>query len=190
MTISTYTCRRNVFEAASAYVIDDGALICREEERPARVLPLGEVVGVRLAFEPSRAQEGLWTCRVFARSGVWAVLHSSHFRGFNDLEDLWPAYRSFVTQLSAAVAAANPRARFDTGPGMMVFVFNTVALALGLFLLGAVLLFVTDDVSGWAWTRLLLLLPIVGLVWPWYSSNWPRPYDPRAIPEVLLPKVD
>ncbi len=190
MTIPTYTCRRNVFEAASTYIIDDGALICREEDRPARVLPLGEVVGVRLAFEPSRAQAGLWTCRVFSRSGVWAALHSSHFRSFNDFEDRWPAYRSFVTQLSASVAAANPRARFDTGPGVMVFVFNTVALALGLFLLGAVLLLVTDDVSGWAWTRLLLLLPIVGLVWPWYSSNWPRQYDPRAIPEALLPKVD
>ena len=164
--------------------------MCREAGQQTRSLKLPEVSRVRLAYEPTRAQLGLWTCRVFNREGVhWATLSSSHYRALLDFEDRGVSYGAFVRGLNDAVIGANPQAVFDTGPGMMAFVFNGVALVLALLLFGAMLIVVGfDEVSGWAWFRLLLLLPFVALCWPWFARNWPRRFDPKAVPAGLLPE--
>lgn len=189
MTNLTYTQRRHAFEAERTYSIEGGALVCREGAQ-ARSLPLGSVSRVRLAFEPTRVQTGLWTCRVWGRGGeLWATMSSSHYRGLYDFEDRGEAYGAFVRPLIDAVARANPVAAFDTGPGMMAFLFNGIALLLGVALFGTVLVIVgMDEVSDWAWARLLLVLPFVGLCWPWFARNWPRRFDPKAVPKGLLPK--
>lgn len=190
MTIPTYTQRRHAFEGERTYSIEDGALVCREKDRPTRSLPLSDVSRVRLAYEPTRVQTGLWACRVWGgrAKSFWGVISSTHYRGLYDFEDRGIDYGAFVRALNEAVTRANPQAVFDTGPGMMAFVFNGVALALALFMFGAMILIIGfDEVSEWAWFRLLLLLPFVALVWPWFSRNWPRRFDPKAVPEGLLP---
>jgi hypothetical protein len=190
MTIPSYTQRRHAFEGERTYSIEEGVLVCREGGRPVRSVPLAEISRVSLAYEPTRVQLGRWSCRVRGGrgAGFLGILSSTHYRGLYDFEDRGAAYGAFVRALSEAVVRANPSAVFDTGPGMMAFVFNAVALGLALLLFGAVLVLVGfDEVSSWAWFRLLLLLPFVLLCWPWFARNWPRRFDPKAVPDGLLP---
>ena len=187
MTMLTYTQRRHAFEAARTYSIENGALVCREDGRPPRALPLREVTRVQLAYEPTRVQTGLWTCRVWGGS-FWGVLSSAHYRGIYDSEDRSEAYASFVRTLNDGVTAASPNAVFMAGPGWPAFLFNGIALLLGLLLFGGVLVLVgLDEVSEWAWMRMLLILPFVALCWPWFKRNWPRRFDPKSPPSGLLP---
>ncbi|MEQ1864858.1 MAG: hypothetical protein ABL996_09415 [Micropepsaceae bacterium] len=65
MAIPIYTQRRHAFEGERTYSFEDGALVRRENGRPVRSLPLGQVSRVRLAYEPTRVQAGLWTCCVW-----------------------------------------------------------------------------------------------------------------------------
>lgn len=188
--IPTYTQRRHAFEGERAYSIENGALVCRESGRPVRTLPLGDVSRVRLAFEPTRVQQRLWTCRVWGRRDRthWAVLSSAHYRGIYDFEERDADYGVFVRALNDAVMRANPDATFDAGPGWAIFLFNGFALALALVAFGSMLVIVGfDDASEWAWFRILLLLPFVALCWPWFTRNWPRRFDPKAVPAGLLP---
>ena len=154
MAIPIYTQRRHAFEGERTYSFEDGALVRRENGRPVRSLPLGQVSRVRLAYEPTRVQAGLWTCCVWGGcdKAFWAAFSSTHYLGINDFEDRGRSYGTFVRALNDAVMRANPDAVFDTGPGLAMFMVNAAALAIGLFMFGSLLIVIGfDEVSHWAW---------------------------------------
>lgn len=184
-----YTHRRHVFEAEKTIAIEGDTLTLRENGKEKR-LKLAEVSKLRLAFEPSRAQSDLYVCRIFKKgwSVPWTVLNSQSFRGFLDFEDRAPAYRTFVRALNDAVLANNPNAEFLAGASMAGYVANAAALAVATILF-AIVIFITQG-EGWSdvtWNKLWLTIGMIPLGVIWFMRNRPRTYDPRALPDDLLP---
>jgi len=185
----SYTHRRHAFEAEKTIAIEGDDLVLREGAGERR-LALKDVAKIRLAFEPSRVQDDLYTCRIWAKGQVkpWTVLHSNSYRGIMDFDGRGLAYRTFVSALNDAVIARNPSAAFRVGTSVLMYVLNIGIVVVAFAALAWVL--VLTDGEGWpesAWVKIALALVLVPVLVFWARRNWPRSYDPRAIGDQLLP---
>jgi len=186
----TYTHRRNALEPEKTVEIDGDALVLREGAAAERRVPLVNIERIRIAFEPTRVQDTLYTCRIWikGRSSPFTVLHSQSYRGFADFEPHDLAYRGFVEALNAAVAERNPGAKFEAGASSWGYAANIGVLVLGAMALAWVLLLTGGE--GWSAitiTKALLILAMIPLGIAWVRANRPRSYDPRAIPTNVMP---
>jgi hypothetical protein len=187
-----YTHRRNVFEAEKTIAIDGNDLSLKEGAASEMRVPLSAVERVRIGFEPTRVQNTLYTCRVWVKghSGVWVTLHSQSYKGFADFEAHDAQYRTFVESLNNAVAAANPKAKFEAGSAVWVYALNIGCLGIAALALAWVLVLTGGE--GWSeitiW-KAFIVLGMIPLAVAWVGANWPRRYDPRAIPQNLIPSA-
>lgn len=185
-----YTFRRSAFEAVKTVSIDGDDLVLKEGEAAPQRMPLKNVKRMRIAFEPSRVQDNLYTCRVWMQgvSGAWITLTSTSYRGFADFDAHDPEYRAFVSALNAEVMRRNPKAVFEAGSGVFMYLLNIGLLTLGA--LALVWILVLTGGEGWSDVTLWkagVVLAMIPLAIVWIRVNWPRRYDPHAIPENLLP---
>lgn len=186
----SYTFRRSAFEATKTVSIDGDDLILKEGEAVELRKPLQTVKRMRIAFEPSRVQDSLYTCRIWMKgiSGAWITLTSQSYRGFADFEAHDQEYRAFVAALNAEVMRRNPKAVFEAGTSMFMYVLNIGLLILSVAALFWILVLTGgegwSDVTTWKAGVVLAMIPLVVV---WIRVNRPRRYDPHAIPEDLLP---
>ena len=90
--------------------------------------------------------------------------------------------------LNDSVAAANPKAKFEAGSAAWVYALNIGCLGVGVVAL--VWILVLTGGEGWSdvtmW-KAFIVLGMIPLAVAWVRANWPRRYDPRTIPQNLLP---
>lgn len=147
-----------------------------------------DMVQVRLSYRPSRFDTGRYACGLALRSGQHLTIVSTHYAGVASFEDRAASYTPFVRELIGRIAAANPQARFRGGrhPAAylaehgfllaMIVVLLLVLLEVGVLPFGDIVM-----------VKLGIVLATLPLAFVYARRNWPRTFDPRAIPADVLP---
>ena len=150
--------------------------------------PLAEVALVRLAFDPTRAETNRFELSLELRSGERFRWFNRRYVGVLDFEDRSEAFAELARRLCAEVRRANPGCRFVGGASPLRFLINVLCVAFfGLVFVAALAWFLF---AGFLWgiaLKLLLALFLGPVAYRWLRRNWPREFDPLAIPAQLLP---
>jgi hypothetical protein len=124
-----------------------------------------------------------------SHDGTRATFWSTHYVSVGEFEDRGESYRPLVRELVARAAAANPGCAFRAGKRALAY------WAEHIFLLAmvALLVFVLALVGGSGLSDLVLVkLGIVAAMIPlalrYARKNRPRPFQPAAIPQDVLPE--
>lgn len=150
--------------------------------------PYRDIREVRLTFAPTRFDRGRYRCDFQIKNGTLAAILSTHYVGFADFEDRAATYVPLVRGLIERVAVANPACKFEAGKrpgtywGEHIFLFLMVLLLV--FVLGAVGGF---SLSHLVMVKLGILVTYIPLMILYTRKNWPRSFDPRVVPDELLP---
>lgn len=149
---------------------------------------LRDVAQVRLRFFPTRVQPNRYECIVTWTNGREVKLSNEEYRGVLNFHDRSAEYCRFVRALSAAVAAENPRAGFVTGRTWLPMILEWSFLGAMLALLVVVLLLVGQiEFHTFVVAKIALVACFVPVLVQYARKNRPRSYDPRAVPEMILP---
>lgn len=196
--IVDYLGRVSVMEKLRCYRIEGPTLtIIPADPDPKDAAPpplpeklwLREVSQVRLRYFPTRVQTNRYECIVTWQNGRELKLSNEEYRGVLSFHDRSTEYRRFVRALSAAVAAENPKARFVTGRGWLPLVLEWGFLGLMIALLATVLWLVERiEFHTFVVIKIVLVLCFIPVLVQYAKKNRPRTYDPRAVPEMILPR--
>ncbi len=158
-----------------------------EKGGPAR-FPYASIAELRLCFEPTRVDQARHRCEIRLANGQKASIYSSHFAGVADFEDRAATYAPLARGLVARVAAANPACRFRSGKRPLVYWTEHIVL-LALFALLVVVLaaFGGSGLSDLVVAKLAIIIGFIPLLIMYTRKNYPRSFDPRAIPQESLP---
>jgi hypothetical protein len=143
---------------------------------------------VRLGFRPSNFGNRRFTAEIWPSKGAKIEIASASYKSMVSMEDLGPEYRAFITELHRRIANSGGNCRFEAGFAAWRWwpmVAVAVATAIALVYVGGTTLLRGDFGAG------LLVGGFMGLfawqMWPLISRNRPMRYDPRNIPEHILP---
>ena len=105
-----------------------------------------------------------------------------------DFEDRAATYVPLVRGLVARVAEANPACRFRSGKGPFVYWAEHIFLLL-MVLLIVLVVFLVGGVafSDLFLVKLGIVLGFIPLMIMYTRKNWPRRFDPAAIPKEAMP---
>ena len=149
-----------------------------------RHIALSDILRVRLRMVPLRASTDQYVCEIEPRTGARLRICSASYHHLVVVENRAATWRPLVEQLHRQLMSVSPPPQFVAGDPPLRF-----ALPIGLWLIlvaGALWLISQDAAIG-----LIALFPITFLgVFYWYRrlhANRPRPYDPRALPPILMP---
>jgi hypothetical protein len=150
--------------------------------------PLGEVRGVHLFVAHIAEYGDFGTCEIRFDAPSLLLVTASSATGFPD-EERNPVYAAFVHDLHRALAARPAKAvRFSAGAsegrlrGMQILL---VILSLFFIALPLVLLVWSGDARLLAGAMFGAIVVAGG--YAWMQKNRPRDYDPRRVPEDMLP---
>lgn len=150
--------------------------------------PYQDIREIRLSFAPTRVDRVRYRCMFQLRKGTLVSIYSTHYAGFADFEDRGATYAPLVRGLIERVAAANPACKFHAGKlpgaywGEHIFLFlMVVALVYMIGLVGGA------SLSTLVLVKLGIVVTYVPVMILYTRKNWPRSFDPRAIPDGLLP---
>jgi hypothetical protein len=158
--------------------------------RKVQEVRLGAVESVRLTYEPGRVGQKAFRTKVVLKDGKSFTFTSLNWRSLIEAQELTGEYRAFTQALCAAIAAANPGARFMAGKPRWLWlavVFVAAASLLGM----AYLVWQALRMGSTGVALLGVLLALVG-VWqiePMVRLNKPRLFRPEAVPGELMPKA-
>lgn len=196
-TSTEYLARTSVLTRLSLFRIDGGVLTITPQNSEAKpgeppavpeAIPLSHVTELRLRFFPTRVQTNRYECLVRLRDGLVIKLTNEEYRGVLTFHDRSGEYVRFVRALSLAVAAANPAAKFLTGRPWLPQLLEWGFLAAMVALLAFVLLSVGKiELHSFVIVKALLVVAFIPLLVQYARKNRPRVYDPRAVPEQVLP---
>lgn len=169
----------------SVELLDAGVqTMCRGR---ARFVAYTDIKLVRLRYTPRRGMPDLYLCTIEPHAGKPLRFSSLTHRGFvHGYEPV--AYRPFVHELHARIAAAGGRPEYWAGEPTGRFALHLVGTIIAAFV-GIGIILGDKRMPGWTIVPLLIFFGWMG--WPLVRSlraNETRRYSPRAIPENLLPK--
>lgn len=149
-----------------------------------RHVALGDIVRVRLRMFPLRAVTDQYVCEVEPRNGARLRICSASYHHLVIVENRAATWRPLVEQLHRRLMNLRPLPQFVAGDPPLRF-----AIPIGLWLVlvaGSLWLLSQGAAMG-----LVALFPItfLGVIY-WYRrlhANRPRPYDPGALPPILMP---
>ena len=184
----TYTHNPRPVGGPVSFVLQGDRLVV-DSGRKVQEVRLGAVESVRLTYEPGRVGRKAFRARVTMQDGKAFTFTSLNWRSLIEAQELTGEYRAFTQALCAAIAKANPAARFIAGkPGWLWLATAIVAAA---SLLGtAVLIWQALRLGSTGVALMGALLALVG-VWqiePMIRLNKPRSFRPEALPGELMPK--
>ena len=150
--------------------------------------PYASIAELRLCFDPTQFDDKRHRCNVRLADGRKASFYSSHFVSVGEFEDRATTYEPLVRGLVAQVFAANPACRFRSGKRPLVYwaehVFLVAMVALLVFVLGLV---GGAGLSDLVRVELAIVVGFIPLMIMYTRKNWPRRFDPAAIPAQALP---
>lgn len=183
----SYPARTSVLDQPRTYRIEPGALVV-ERAPAAQSVPFAAITEIRLRYFPTRVQTNRYECIVKAPGHGTFKITNEYFEGVLRFRDQSPAFRGFVSELCRQLAETNPRTVFRSGRDRLVFILEHVFVAGMLLALAGVLWMVGGAMRGLVVVKLVLLALFAPVVWKYARVNWPKPFDPRAVPPAMLPK--
>jgi hypothetical protein len=150
--------------------------------------PYVDIRALRLSFAPTRFDGVRYRCDLQLRQGTLAAIVSTHYAGIANFEDRSATYGPLVRGLVARVAAANPACEFRAGKhapaywGAHIFVLAMIVVLV--YVIGAVYGLSLPSIVI---IKLGILAAYIPLMIMYTRKNWPRRFDPSAIPDNLVP---
>ena len=156
--------------------------------RKVHEVRLGAVETVRMTYEPGRLGQKAFRTKIRMKDGKTFAFSSLNWKSLVAAEDLIEEYRTFTQCLFAAIAKANPDARFLAGKPYWLWLAST-ALAAASLLAMSYLIWRALQSGATAVAFMGVLFAAVGIwqIEPMVRLNKPRPFRPEAPPEELLP---
>jgi hypothetical protein len=170
-----------------AYRLDGEALEIDTTRKVERVR-LSAVEQVRFFYAPGNVSSKGYKTQLKLSDGKTVTFGNLSWRSLTDIDRDDAGYHAFVTVLSAAIARANPRARFIAGKPYPLW----LALALVGGVSVAMLAYFTvrafqQGATSAGWLGLLLAAASAWQVWPMIRLNRPRDISPGETPDDLVP---
>jgi hypothetical protein len=160
-----------------------------EKGGPAR-FPYASIVELRLCFDPTRANDSRYRCDVRLADKRRATVYSTHFAGVADFEDRAASYVPLVRGLVRRVAGASPRCRFRSGKRPFVYwAEHIVLLFLFALLVFVIAAFGGAGLSDHVLVKLGIVAGFIPLLILYTLRNFPRAFEPNAIPPAALPPM-
>ncbi|MBV9835934.1 MAG: hypothetical protein JO055_16070 [Alphaproteobacteria bacterium] len=152
----------------------------------SRHVALGDIVRVRLRRIPLRASTDQFICELEPRNGNRLRICSASYHHLVAIENRAATWRPLVEQLHRQLMSQSSPPQFIAGDPPIRF---ALLISVWLVLVAVALWLLSEG----AMLGLVALFPIafVGIFY-WYRrlhANRPRPYDPRALPPILMPAL-
>jgi hypothetical protein len=146
------------------------------------------ILRVRLGFRPSNFGGKRYIAEIWSRNAPRIEIASASYRSVAAMEDLGAAYSPFIRELHRRVVVAGGECRFDAGfPAWRWWPMAAVGVVSMLVLAYVVIRALTNGEIGAG----ALVVGFMGLfAWqmlPLILRNRPQQYDPRHIPDEVLP---
>ena len=170
-----------------AYKLDGETL---EVDRTRRVdsIRLSAVEQVRFVFAPGNISSKGYKTQLRLSDGRTVTFGNLSWRSLTDLDRDDPRYHRFVTALSAAIARANPRARFVAGKPFPLWLALAIVGGLSLVMLAFFSLSAfRQGASTAGWLGIALGAVSFWQVWPMVRLNRPRELSTGEVPQELVP---
>lgn len=151
-------------------------------------VPYPMIATVRLGYRPSNFGSRRYIAEIWPRKGAKLEIASASYKSPVALEDQGPAYRAFMGELHRRIAASGADCRFEAGfaPWRWWPMAALAAVtAAALIYVGARTL-ASGDLSSTLLVAAFMVL-FGWQMWPLVTRNRPQRYDPRHIPEQVLP---
>jgi hypothetical protein len=187
---TVYRLRAHAFVGRRTYRLTDDALTWEEERKALDGVFYDAIAEIRLAYAPTRAATNRYRAQIIFREGGMAELFNLDYRGMLDFPEQNEAYVAFLRELHKRVAAAGKAVRYRQGNSMAGYIGN-IALTVFIFA-GLVGLFFLLMAIGATWlvvVKLALVLYFIPVLIRYIRRAKPADYDPRAIPDEVLPLV-
>jgi hypothetical protein len=183
-----HTVRVSVLEPEKTWRLDGDTLwMCAEGQRDVP-FPLSEIRKLRLSFDPSRFQRGLFRSHLYNSGGKCASIQNGHYKGFASFEERTETYLPFVHSLISRLVSLNPRCVFIAGTSHLSWWAHAAFLAVVFGLLILVLILLHSAIGPPAILKLVIIAFFIPTTVRWFTKNWPRRFSPYSTPEKLLPK--
>ncbi|WP_420102253.1 hypothetical protein [Bosea sp. (in: a-proteobacteria)] len=170
-----------------AYTLD-GEVLEVDRTRAVDRVRLSAVEEVRFFFAPGNISSKGYKTRLRLSDGKTITFGNLSWRSLTDLDRDDARYHRFVTALSAAIARANPRARFVGGRPRPLWIATAIVGVLSLAMLAFFTLSAFQrGMNGAGLLGLLLLAASYWQVWPMISLNRPRELATGEVPDALVP---
>jgi hypothetical protein len=169
------------------FVLDEDRLTV-DSGGGAKEVDLAGVELVRVTFETKSLSRNAYQTRLRLKDGRSVTFSSLNWKSFFDAVPLDREYRIFTRALFDAIGRANPKARFQAGKPMLVWIATAI---LALTALGAMIVFIWRALQTGASSAALMgtLIALIGIwqVEPMIRLNRPRHFDPHEPPADLMP---
>jgi len=167
-----------------------GDLLIVDAGRKVHEVQLGAVEAVRMTYEPGRVGQKAFRTRVIMKDGKAFNFSSLNWRSLVEAQEMTVEYRAFAESLCAAIAKANPQARFIAGKPWWLW-SSTFVVAIASLLAMSILIWRSAQTGATGVALLGVLFAVVG-VWqiePMVRLNKPRLFRAGALPNELMPKA-
>lgn len=164
------------------------ALSWRDSKGRTGALPYGEIARVRLGYDPGRMQAPAYTVEIEGLSGARVKVTSTTYRGMGSYRSRGRVYARFVEELHRRIATVNSGVEWRVGRGGAGFIAYATVWFIGLVAIayGVWLAFVAgQNAIGLMLGMMTAYFGYLGVLY--VRNNWPRAYDPHAMPRDLLP---
>lgn len=161
-----------------------------EVDRTRRVdsVRLSAVEQVRFLYAPGNISSKGYKTQLRLSDGRTVTFGNLSWRSLTDLDRDDARYHRFVTALSAAIARANPRARFVAGRPKPLWLGVAAVGALSMLMLAAFTLRAFQQgATNAGLLGILLVAASFWQVWPLVSLNRPRELATGEVPDSLVP---
>jgi len=161
-----------------------------EIDRTRRIdsIRLSAVEQVRFVYAPGNISSKGYKTQLRLSDGRTVTFGNLSWRSLTDLDRDDARYHRFVSALSAAIARANPRARFVAGRPKPLWLGVTIVGVLSLMMLAAFTLRAFQQgATNAGLLGILLVAASVWQVWPLVSLNRPRELATGEVPDELVP---
>lgn len=170
-----------------AYRLDGDTLEIDSTRKVDRVR-LSAVEQVRFFYAPSNVTSKSYRTQLRLSDGKSITFGNLSWRSLTDIDRDDARYHAFVTALSAAIARANPRARFVAGKPFPLWLALTVVGGLSLVMLAWFTLRAFQQGANTAgFLGILLGAASFWQVWPMVRLNRPCELSCGEVPEALVP---
>jgi hypothetical protein len=172
-----------------AYKLEDDVLVINSTRKIDRV-KLAAVEQVRFAFKPGNISSTGYITQLRLKDGKTITIGDISWRSMVEIERGGARYVRFIAALGAAVAAANPQARFVAGRPFPVWALFCAAVAatvvaMGYFIITAL----GEGAQGAAGIGAFLLAAVLWQMIPMALNNRPLALGRGEIPPHLMPKA-
>lgn len=157
----------------------------RKQER----IPYGRIASCWLSYRPANVTSQGFRAVLRIEDGRTLTLGNLSWKTYLEADRQDGAYRTFVCELLARAARANPRLACMAGRPFWIWAMGVAAGLVMMAGLVAALVFALAR-GAWALAGLsaLFLVPLAGQAWGMATRNRPTPFTPPDIPPGVLPK--